>query len=114
MDLVIQGYFGRVDAFGNIRLVNLEPASMRKLENCGKHLYPKLPGHTSPILPNGAVIKPNLMALCYDIDGVPAPTDSLIGQLVEIKARVKKYSMYGNHGWSMRLLEIRPARASDL
>jgi hypothetical protein len=110
MNLVIQGYFNRIDGFGNLRLVNLAPESMQKLENCGKHLYPKIPEHNSPILPNGAVIKPNPTAMCYDIDGVPASTGSLIGQLVEVKTRVKKYSMYGKPGWNMKLVSITPVK----
>lgn len=117
MELVIVGYFNRFDAFKNVRLVNLEPESMEKLKKCGKNLYPLLDDdeYKSPLIPNGAIIKHDTRALCYDVDGVPTSTDQLMGQLVEARVKVKKYSMIDKvdggriTGWTMKLIKIKPA-----
>lgn len=115
MDLNLTGYFSRFDKFNNIHLVNLEPSSMEKLVKCDKTLYPGACEHKSPVLPNGVIIKHNTRALSYDIEGVPTPTSALMGQLVNVKVRTKKYALGCKHseertiGWTMSLLKITPA-----
>ena len=121
MELVIAGYFNRIDKLGNLRLVNLEEGSMEKLKNCGRCLYPSLTAdeYRSPVVPNGVIIKHDTRALCYDVDGVPTSTGRLLGQLVEVRLKVRKYSFGSKNegggdrivGWNVKLLRINPLRS---
>lgn len=111
MEINVEGYFKRIDQYKNIRLINLESDSMEKLKNCNKNLNLDEEAK-NPILPNGLVIKHNNRSLVYDIDGKPAPTDTLIGQKVRALVKVRKYRFKPPKkrnfiiGWSVKLTKM--------
>jgi hypothetical protein len=109
MEVYAEGYFKKIDNFNRIVLVNLEYDSMEKLKKVEINLRMNNP--KSPILPNGIVLKHDLCAKTYDIDGIPTSTPMLIGQKVSVRAIVKKYRFpnKGNVviGWSLKLLEMK-------
>jgi hypothetical protein len=112
MEISVIGYFKKFNKKQDIILVNLEKESMKKLHNCGKNLNLGY-GYNSPILPNGFVIKHDTGALVYDIDNVPATTDSLMGQKVTVWVKTRKYRFRPKkdddfiYGWTAKLIKMK-------
>ena len=116
--LSVRGYYKRNKSKNKAKtktktlvLVNLEPYSKVKLEKI-KKVYSN--HENTPILGNGLNVKYDMRTLSYDVDGVPAFIDDLIGQFVEVKLKVKKYKFkdkYGEFisGWTVYCCIMKPA-----
>ncbi len=95
MFCVVEGYFKHFDKKNNIILVNLSQPSRKKLNNIQISLN-MVHDSYSPILPNGLKIKNNTSTICHNVDHKPCSTPEMIGQLIKVRCKVKKFKFYSS------------------
>jgi hypothetical protein len=95
MICVVEGYFKCFNKKNNIILVNLSKQSRKKLNNIQISLN-MVHDSYSPILPNGLKISHDTSTICHDVDHKPCSTPEMVGQLIKVRCKVKKFKFYSS------------------